>query len=283
MLVVTLGALLEFYWIAEAKGARPNKVLGMIFGALIVFSYFHGVSDVLAVDLLANDARNAAFGLSVLWPVVRATMLLAPLIVFVVLTLALGMRNKEGNPTIDNGSTLMGVVYVALLLGSTVGLRQLFPTLGNALHAHSLDEAQRLGFYLVMTTLVTIWTCDSGAYYAGRAFGKHKLFERVSPKKTWEGAIGGAITAILVASALRYWLLPMLTVADGIVIGLIVGIFGQIGDLAESHLKRDAGVKDSSSIIPGHGGILDRFDSLMFVAPLVYLYLFVVLMLRTML
>ncbi|MEP7219062.1 MAG: phosphatidate cytidylyltransferase, partial [Bacteroidota bacterium] len=123
-----------------------------------------------------------------------------------------------------------------------------------------------------------IWTCDSFAYYAGRSFGKHKLFERVSPKKTWEGAVAGAIGGVAAMIGMQQWFLPYLTVGDAVVIGFIAGVFGQLGDLAESHMKRDAGVKDSSQIIPGHGGIFDRFDSLLFVAPLVYIYLnFIVL------
>ncbi|KXK56872.1 MAG: phosphatidate cytidylyltransferase [Chlorobi bacterium OLB7] len=126
---------------------------------------------------------------------------------------------------------------------------------------------------MIMAILVSIWTCDSFAYYGGRLFGKHKLFERVSPKKTWEGAISGAFGAVGAMLAMRALALPFLTVTDAIVMGLICGIFGQLGDLAESHLKRDAGVKDSSQLIPGHGGILDRFDSLLFVSPMIYLYL----------
>jgi phosphatidate cytidylyltransferase len=118
-----------------------------------------------------------------------------------------------------------------------------------------------------------IWVCDSAAYYIGSAFGKHKLFPRVSPNKSWEGAIAGFIFAVVTAVAAKYLLLDYLRTDQAVILGIIVGIFGQLGDLFESLLKRDAGVKDSSNLIPGHGGVLDRFDSLLVVSPLVYLYL----------
>ena len=130
------------------------------------------------------------------------------------------------------------------------------------------------GAWLVFTIFGSIWACDTGAYFVGSSIGRHKLFPRVSPKKSWEGAIGGLLTAILVCVGLKILLMPhLLRFIDCIVIGSIVGIFGQISDLIESLFKRDAGVKDSSNILPGHGGILDRFDNPIFVVPMVYLYL----------
>jgi phosphatidate cytidylyltransferase len=115
--------------------------------------------------------------------------------------------------------------------------------------------------------------CDSAAYFTGLAIGKHKLFPRVSPKKTWEGAVGGGLASILTVMGLFFWLMPNVPVIHSVMIGVIIAVFGPIGDLAESWLKRDAVVKDSSHILPGHGGILDRFDSMLFVAPLVVIYL----------
>ena len=194
------------------------------------------------------------------------------------------MFRREGSPLINNVATFAGVTYISLFLSALIGLRQLFTAelpfrhyierFDNTL----LARTDTLGAFTVLAIMVSIWTCDSFAYYAGRAFGRHKLFERISPKKTWEGSVAGAIGAVGAMIGLQQWLLPYLTVADAVVIGLIIGIFGQLGDLAESHIKRDAGVKDSSQLIPGHGGIFDRFDSLLFVAPLVYIYLnFIVL------
>jgi phosphatidate cytidylyltransferase len=129
------------------------------------------------------------------------------------------------------------------------------------------------GGYTVISVFAIIWICDSAAYHFGSAFGRHKLFPRVSPNKSWEGAVMGFVFAVGSAIIARQLVLPYLSMADAVVIGLIVGVAGQLGDLAESLLKRDAGVKDSSNLIPGHGGVFDRFDSLLFVSPLVYLYL----------
>jgi phosphatidate cytidylyltransferase len=104
------------------------------------------------------------------------------------------------------------------------------------------------------------------------------LFARVSPKKTWEGAVWGLAASILTMIAAQHFFLVYLEIYQAVLIGLIIGVFGQMGDLVESLFKRDAGVKDSSALIPGHGGVLDRFDSLIFVAPILYLYIdFVVL------
>jgi phosphatidate cytidylyltransferase len=125
----------------------------------------------------------------------------------------------------------------------------------------------------VLAVFIAVWMCDSAAYFCGRAWGKHKLFPRVSPNKSWEGAAAGFLAAVGAFMAARSLALPYMTPGTAVVCGIIVGVFGQAGDLAESLLKRDAGVKDSSALIPGHGGVLDRFDSLLFVSPLVFVYL----------
>jgi phosphatidate cytidylyltransferase len=126
---------------------------------------------------------------------------------------------------------------------------------------------------LMWTTLalVTAWATDTGAYIAGTCFGRHKFFPRISPKKTWEGAIGGMIAALLAMFALG-WLLS-LPIVHSAILGLIIGIAATFCDLAESLLKRQTGVKDSSNLVPGHGGMLDRIDSLLFTAVVVYYYL----------
>ena len=129
------------------------------------------------------------------------------------------------------------------------------------------------GGLLIISIFITLWVTDSAAYFLGTAFGKHKLFPRVSPNKSWEGALAGFIFAIISMVVLNTVLLAFISLTDALVIGVIIGLFGQIGDLIESLLKRDAGVKDSSNIIPGHGGVLDRFDSLIFSSPLIFLYI----------
>jgi phosphatidate cytidylyltransferase len=116
------------------------------------------------------------------------------------------------------------------------------------------------------------WLADTGGYFAGRAFGKRKLYEKVSPKKTVEGAIGGLLGATAGAVFTSLVLLPELPVAHAVALGLVGGALGQMGDLTESLVKRATGVKDSGSIVPGHGGILDRIDALFFTSAITWLY-----------
>jgi phosphatidate cytidylyltransferase len=129
------------------------------------------------------------------------------------------------------------------------------------------------GGWILLMTILTIWVCDTAAYFVGSSFGRHKLFTRVSPKKTWEGAIAGFVSAPLISWFIQNRTLPMLKAGDAVLIGLLIGVFSQLGDLTESIFKRDAGVKDSSNLLPGHGGMLDRFDAPIMVAPVVYAYL----------
>jgi phosphatidate cytidylyltransferase len=248
---------------------------------LLSFAFMHGVSDRLLLTIVSAAPSDVTVMLA------RFVLVLGTLLLFAIATMIAQMFQPKGSPLVNNAATFAGVTYISLFLSTLIGLRQLFTAeiplvrgIGT-MFQHGLREGtpafaarvDALGGLTVLAIISTIWICDSGAYYAGRAFGKHKLFERVSPKKTWEGAIGGAVAAVAAMIGMQQWFLPYLTIVDAAVIGAIVGVFGQIGDLAESHLKRDAGVKDSSQLIPGHGGLFDRFDSLLFVAPLVYLYL----------
>ncbi|OZC03283.1 phosphatidate cytidylyltransferase, partial [Rubricoccus marinus] len=168
--------------------------------------------------------------------------------------------DRPGGPLVDTAATALGVLYPAFLAGAAVALR----------------EADLLGmeaFWLTMTTLVGVWASDTGAYAAGRAFGKRKLFPRVSPNKTWEGAMGGVVSAIAFAALAKVTVLSgVFTWGDVAVIGLCCGAASQLGDLAESQLKRAAGVKDSGTWIPGHGGMLDRIDAAVIAVALVAAY-----------
>ncbi len=181
------------------------------------------------------------------------------LIIIIMLVMIELFRNK-GSAIINIGTTLLGIFYIGLCVSSIGEIRDFFTNNEN-------------GAFLIISILATIWICDSAAFFGGTALGKHKLFPRVSPNKSWEGAIFGFVFSIFAMLLARYLVLDFLSLKDVIIIGIIVGTIGQLGDLAESLLKRDAGVKDSSNLIPGHGGIFDRFDSFIAVSPVIYLYL----------
>ena len=126
---------------------------------------------------------------------------------------------------------------------------------------------------LVLLVLLVAWVADTGAYFAGRFLGKAKLYEAVSPKKTWAGAWGGLAGSVLGAAVLKLVHFHELAWIDVFLIAIPGGILGQMGDLAESMIKRSTGVKDSGALLPGHGGILDRIDAVLFIAPYVYVYI----------
>ncbi len=141
-------------------------------------------------------------------------------------------------------------------------------TLATVALVHQLDH----GGAWVLLTMVLAWASDTTAYFTGRKFGKTKLYESISPKKTVEGALGGLLGSALGAIAIQHWLLVDMPLWHAVILAVIAGTFGQAGDLLESLIKRSAGVKDSGMILPGHGGLLDRVDALMFTAPTTWVY-----------
>ena len=161
---------------------------------------------------------------------------------------------------------LFALAYVGMLFGTLVLLR----ALPGRLTVAPFGVEDR-GAWLMLLTAVCVWATDSVAYLVGRGLGKHKLAPPLSPNKTIEGSLGGLIGGMAAGAAFSAWI--HLGVTHGLVIGLIAAVAGQIGDLFESALKREAGIKDFGRLLPGHGGILDRFDSLLFAAPLAYCYL----------
>lgn len=130
------------------------------------------------------------------------------------------------------------------------------------------------GSFLIIFLLFVIWAGDAGAYYVGRSIGRRKLYPEVSPNKTVEGAVGGLIGSFIGGAVAKFAFVPFFSWGDLLVLSLLLGSFGQLGDLTESMLKRSAGVKDSSGLIPAHGGLMDKLDSVAFAAPLFYYYLF---------
>jgi phosphatidate cytidylyltransferase len=179
------------------------------------------------------------------------------------------MYRRPETPLPDAAATLFGVAYPAALCGSLVALRVApGPWLAGG------PPGAHLAFWLTTAVLFCVWGADTFAYFTGRAFGRHPLFPRVSPKKTWEGAVGGALGALLLAAGFKTFtpLDAVLTWPDVAAIAFACGIASPFGDLAESHFKRSVGVKDSATLLPGHGGMLDRIDAAVVAVPLVALY-----------
>ena len=151
---------------------------------------------------------------------------------------------------------VLATTYVGMLGGSLIRLRNDFP------------EGSNLVYFL----LLVVWLGDSGAYYVGKKFGRHKLSPRISPKKTIEGLIGGMAASAIAAVVIQLTFFQAMPLHHAIIVAVILSVAGVIGDLTESMWKRSAAVKDSGTLLPGHGGFLDRFDSILFTAPLLYFY-----------
>jgi phosphatidate cytidylyltransferase len=227
-----LAGTYEFYHMANFDRKEPLIYLGLLWALALVLSPHYRNPDVLPI-------------------VITATMLVS--------LIGLLLRPSREKAFHDWAWAIVGALYVGWMLSYWLNLRGL--------------EDGRDWVYLAM---LTTFANDTGAFFIGRAKGKHKLTPTISPAKTWEGAIGGLISAILAAIVIalvlnlispftfKYWQI--------ILLGFLVGLFAQLGDLVESLLKRNMGVKESGNLLPGHGGILDRFDSLIFVGAVVYYY-----------
>lgn len=232
----------EFYSMARTKGTEPASVLGITSAGIInAIVYSRGI--------------NIAF------------YFLVAVLVIVLLSELVKKRTAAVSGAFANvGATIIGIVYIGLFGALLTAVRQ----------RDGLEKIFRdyrdAGLFMI-AILATIWICDSAAFFVGRSLGKHKMSRFVSPNKTWEGAIAGFAFAVATALGARFAALPHLDIRIALAMGFIVGTLGQAGDFVESLFKRDAGMKDSSHIIPGHGGIFDRFDSLLFAAPAIYLML----------
>ena len=172
------------------------------------------------------------------------------------------LYRKKDNPFNNVGFTLLGIVYIVIPFTMLFHL--------GFYSGHGFNDSY--SFQIILGFFLMLWTNDTGAYLAGRFFGKHKLFERISPKKTWEGSIGGGLLTIGVAFILSIYF-SNLDQTNWIVLAIFVTVFGGLGDLVESMLKRSLNIKDSGNLLPGHGGILDRFDGLLLSVPFIYSYL----------
>lgn len=234
-----------------------------IFALLIIIVTLAGVMEynrmVFGTALLREKVETLTAALLIL---VAATtgdrVLLVAILSFTVMTslmLNLLRIKKEGLDMIRVGKVILGVVYVPLLMSHFILVRQ-----------------EPAGIRWIFFILVLAFSGDIAAYYVGKKLGRKKLLPEVSPGKTLEGTIGLVIGSIIGCLLFRQLFFPMLPVLHTVILGLVGSVAGQLGDLCESALKRAAGVKDSGTLLPGHGGILDRLDCLMFVTPFVYYY-----------
>ena len=239
LLAITLGGEWEFYRLAKKAGTSPQRFVGMLAGTMMIVAAAAALHEILAITAV----------------LVVAFMILIPM------PLIFELYRKSATPMANVGITYAGVIYVVL----PMALLTFFPLmLGNG----------EWKPWSVILYIFIIWANDVFAYLFGITLGKHRLFERISPKKSWEGFFGG----LLGAMAMGFVAAKVLdaNVALWIGLALIAAITGVFGDLVESLLKRSVDVKDSGSFIPGHGGWLDRFDALIFSVPFAFIYLVIV-------
>ena len=227
--------LYEFYNLIDMGGFKPQRLTGYILG----------------LTMFLGNGMMTFYGYS-------EKFLLFPLLcLFLILPIELYRKRKDPFTNIAHG--FLGIIYVAIPVSLLINI--VYPN--NEIGYNPLFFAAFLQLILAS---------DSGAYLAGTAFGKHKLFERISPKKSWEGAAGGLLMSMAFAVGLSYFL-DFLTVWEWIGLSVVSVVAGIYGDLVESLLKRNVGAKDSGTLLPGHGGVLDRLDSIVLATPFAFVYL----------
>ena len=233
--------LYEFYLLAGKKGIKADAAAGYL-AAVALFVIFYFAAPNPMQDRL--DVQS----------------LLLVLLIFTIGTLiAATFRGAPFEKMIaSTGATILGVLYVVLLGGHLVAVRTGFP--------------QKLSAHLLSFFFLVLMGSDVGAYYVGRAIGRHKLAPKISPGKTWEGLAGGVVAGLALATIAHFWFFRELPLKWALPLAAVMTALGILGDLTESALKRGAGAKDAAKILPGHGGALDRLDSLLFNAPLLYYF-----------
>ena len=241
-LIAALGTR-ELYGLAERGQIRPLQLWGMLSAAAVPLAVFHGMREG------PPDAPAVGWVAAGLW-------------VIATLALVLFTRAPGDRPLEAAAVTLLGVAYTGGLPSALLVIRDAYP------------DRDPDGIWLVFLPLVVTWVVDTAAMFGGRAMKGPKLWPAISPGKTWTGGIAGAAAGLVLTPVLVSLTLEPLGITlplwQSLLFGLLLGVVGQVGDLAESLFKREAGVKDSSALIPGHGGVLDRFDSLYFVMPCAY-------------
>lgn len=231
--LIVIGAMYEFYTLAEKKKFNPLKIYGMVIGAIVFAVNYFFVNDLIGSEIF---------------------LVIIPLIISVFI---IEIYRKSEYVFVNIGFTLLGILYIAV----PFSFANYIVISDNLYNSHLL-----LGF------LFLLWSYDTLAYVFGVSFGKHRLFERISPKKSWEGFIGGTLSSLAIAYLISLFYTE-LSFIHWAILSLMISVFGTYGDLVESSFKRNIDEKDSGSLLPGHGGVLDRFDAVLFTLPLFYVYL----------
>ena len=242
-------ALYEFWFLSKRVGARPDVVVGYAATAALLVVFIYNWIDLL--------------------------YLVVPLFIVAALVAEMLRGAPFDKMILSVGSTVLGVFYVVFLGAHMLAIRTAFAHVYTEPGTYLVSDAlisKSLSTHLLSFFFLVLMGSDTGAYYTGRALGRHKLAPTVSPGKTWEGAAGGMAASLAAAALAHYWFFPELSLPAALVLAALMNVFGVVGDLTESALKRGANAKDAAQILPGHGGLLDRLDSLLFNAPLIYYF-----------
>lgn len=269
IVVLTVLALSEYYSAVQRKGIRPSVGLGWLCAGLILL-VTQLEQEVQMVTGFAGDASGGA-SMEASANVLQLTLFV---LVFCVAAVLVGQfkRRGETSAVVNTAVTVFGVVYVGLLFSFVVRMRYVdVPFIAGDETAG--EFARRMGGLILV--IAPVWLCDTAAFLAGNAWGRIKLAPRISPGKTLEGSAAGLLAAIVVALVVGVWL--GLPARHALILGLLMGVVGQLGDLCKSILKRDLGIKDFGALFGPHGGALDRFDAILFSMPLVYWYFWFIL------
>lgn len=237
-LIVMIIGLNEFYNLAEKLDYKPNRMLT-------------NISSVLTFTFLLSIFSYPEY----------SKMLGACLILSILTILVNALFQKENNAFSSTSSMFLAIIYVALPFSLT-----------------NLIAFQN-GFFeyeIILSSFIIVWLSDTGGYIIGVKFGKRKLMEKISPKKSWEGAFGSVLFSLIGAIIVSKYF-TIFNIYEWIMLSIVICVSSILGDLIQSMYKRDAGIKDSGNILPGHGGILDRFDSIIFVLPMIYIFQLIIL------
>ncbi|TGD78563.1 phosphatidate cytidylyltransferase [Hymenobacter wooponensis] len=261
--LVQMRMLWEFYRMMRHAGYKPAALLGgalslVLFTAIYFLQSASYHAEVAGSTSVLETSESLSW-LNTIEPAKNSLYIVAFLLPTILILREMYSWPRENHdipPFANVGVALLGILYVSLPM--------------SLLSVVAFSNRENYDYRRIFALLLLVWSSDIGAYAAGKTLGKHKLAPKISPGKTWEGAVGGFLLTLVMGWALGY-LLPELSLTYRLVVASVVAVFGPLGDLAESMLKRSVDIKDSGRIMPGHGGLLDRFDAFLFILPVLAL------------